>query len=65
MTTPDEKEAEVANIDTEALKDLRQTLHKSDSILRLGIGRDTFTGNDLEKYVTKSLAERKAKKRFP
>ncbi len=64
MTTPDEKEAEIANIDTEALKDLRQTLIKSDSILRLGIGRDTFTGNDLEKYVTKSLAERKAKNDF-
>ncbi len=64
ITAVDEKEAEAASIDVESLKDLYNTLLKSDSILRIAMGRDTFTGNDLDKYVTKSLAERKAKNDF-
>lgn len=65
MTSPpDEKEAEVLNIDIESLKDLRNTLAKSDTVLRAAMSKDTFTGNELDKYVSKSLAERKAKNDF-
>lgn len=64
MTGGNGKENETADVDIEGLKDLHQTLLKSDSILRLGMRRDTFTGNDLERYNTQSLAERKAKNDF-
>ncbi len=64
MTTDDSKENEALSVDLESLKDLYNTLVKSDSVLRIAMGRDTFTGNDLDKYVTKSFAERKAKNDF-
>lgn len=50
MTTDDSKENEALSVDLESLKDLYNTLVKSDSVLRIAMGRDTFTGNDLDKY---------------
>lgn len=64
ITAEDTKENEFKDIDLERLKDLQNTLTKSDSILRIALAKDTFTGNDLDKYVTKSFAEKKAKTDF-
>jgi len=64
ITAEDGKENEFKDIDLERLKDLQNTLTKSDSILKIALAKDTFTGNDLDKYVTKSFAEKKAKTDF-
>jgi len=64
ITAEDTKENEFKDIDLERLKDLQSTLTKSDSVLRIALAKDTFTGNDLDKYVTKSFAEKKAKTDF-
>ena len=64
MTNDDGKENDFKDVDIESLKDLQNTLIKSDSVLRIALARDTFTGNDLDKYTTKSFAERKAKNDF-
>ena len=53
-----------ANIDVAALKNLQVTLKENDSILKKALGKDTFTGNDLNAYTTKSFAERRAKNDF-
>lgn len=52
------------DVDVEALRTLYASLKESDSILRKAMGRDTFTGKDLEAYVTKSFTERRAKTEF-
>jgi subtilisin family serine protease len=60
----DSEEDGVANIDIAALKNLQVTLKENDSILKKALGKDTFTGNDLNAYTTKSFAERRAKNDF-
>lgn len=60
----DGKEDQFADVDVSSLKNLHATLTKSDSILKLAMSRDTFTGNELDNYTTKSLTERKAKNDF-
>ncbi|MBK9485767.1 MAG: S8 family serine peptidase [Chitinophagaceae bacterium] len=57
----DSKEDEFNDVDVPALKALHASLLVSDSILKKGMNRDTFTGNELDQYVTKSFAERRAK----
>ncbi len=57
----DTKEDAFADIDVQALKVLHASLLSSDSILKKAMGKDTFTGRDLDLYVTKSFAERRAK----
>ena len=60
----DSDEDGAANIDVAALKNLQVTLKENDSILKKALGKDTFTGNDLNAYTTKSFAERRAKNDF-
>ena len=48
-------------LDMEFLKRLKTNLVKSDSILKIAIGKDTYTGKELDAYVTKSEEEKKAK----
>ncbi len=60
----DAKEEEFADIDVAALKTLQASLINSDSILKIAMGRDTFTGKELDAYTTKSFAERRAKNEF-
>ena len=57
----DSQEDEFKDVDVDALKNLHTSLLVSDSILKKAMNRDTFTGNELDKYVTKSFAERRAK----
>lgn len=57
----DTQEDEVSEVDVQSLKDLHTSLLADDSILRKAMGRDTFTGKDLELYTTKSFTERRAK----
>lgn len=64
ITGNDGKEDQFADVDVSSLKNLHATLTKSDSILKLAMSRDTFTGNELDNYTTKSLTERKAKNDF-
>ncbi len=52
------------DIDVPALKTLYTSLMESDSILKKAMGRDTFTGKELDAYVTKSFTERRAKSEF-
>lgn len=54
-------EDQFADIDVSALKALHISLQESDSILKIAMARDTFTGKELDQYVTKSFAERRAK----
>ena len=54
----------VADIDISSLRNLHTSLLKSDSILKIAMAKDTFTGNDLDAYNTKSLTERRAKNDF-
>lgn len=58
---PDTKEAEFSDVDVPALKLLYQNLVNSDSILKKAIGKEIFTGKELDLYTTKSFAERRAK----
>ncbi len=52
------------DVDVEGLRTLYASLKESDSILRKAMGRDTFTGKELDAYVTKSFTERRAKTEF-
>jgi subtilisin family serine protease len=52
------------DVDVAGLKTLYASLLESDSILKKAMGRDTFTGKELDAYVTKSFAERRAKNEF-
>jgi cell wall-associated protease len=58
------KEENFNDVDVAALKTLYTSLQESDSILKKAMGRDTFTGKELDAYVTKSFAERRAKTEF-
>jgi cell wall-associated protease len=60
----DSKEDEFADVDIPALQILHNTLLSSDSILKKAMGKDTFTGKELDAYVTKSFSERRAKSEF-
>lgn len=60
----DSKETEAAQVDALSMKMMYANLISSDSILRKAMGRDTFTGFDLEKYTTKSFSEKRAKNDF-
>ena len=57
----DSKEDNFNDVDIPGLKALYASLLVSDSILKKAMNRDTFTGNELDQYVTKSFAERRAK----
>ena len=57
----DTKQDEFKDIDIDGLKNMYASLLVSDSILRTAMGRDTFTGNELNLYVTKSFSEKRAK----
>ncbi len=57
----DIKEEDFSNVDIPSLKNLHTTLQKSDSVLKIAMGKDTFSGKTLEMYTTKSIEERKAK----
>ena len=43
------------------LKRMQVNLLKADSILKIGIGKEVFTGKELEAYTTKSVEEKKAR----
>ncbi len=60
----DVEEEKFKDEDVPGLKTLYANLIESDSILKKAMGRDTFTGNELDKYVTKSFTERRAKTDF-
>ncbi len=62
--TGDSKDSEVADVDIDGLKSLLENLSGSDSLLKSVLAKDTFTGNDLDMYVTKSSSEKKAKSAF-
>jgi len=55
---------ELANVDIPGFKTLYTSLLSSDSILKKALAKDTFTGNELMLYTTKSFAERRAKNDF-
>ena len=57
----DTKEDEFKDVDIAGLKILHASLLISDSILKKAMGRDTFTGNELNLYITKSFSEKRAK----
>ena len=57
----DGKEDEFTDIDIAALKAMYASLITSDSILKKAMNRDTFTGKDLDLYITKSFSEKRAK----
>ncbi len=57
----DGKEDEFNDIDIAALKVMYANLLSADSILKKAMNRDTFTGKDLDLYVTKSFSEKRAK----
>jgi len=48
-------------VDIVVLKRMETNLKKSDSTLQAGIGKPIFTGIELDAYITKSDAEKKAK----
>lgn len=60
----DSKETEAPQIDAATMKLMYANFLGSDSILKKAMARDTFTGFDLDKYVTKSLTEKRAKTDF-
>lgn len=60
----DSKDSEISDVDIEGLKSLRLNLISSDSLLKIVLVKDTFTGNDLDNYTTKSFSEKKAKSAF-
>ena len=57
----DTKPDEFADLDVQSLKDLHLTLSTNDSIIKKAMGKDTYTGNELDLYTTKSFSERRAK----
>lgn len=52
---------EGAGLDLVMLKRAYASAQKSDSILRQALGRDTFTGNDLDTFQATTVAEKAAK----
>jgi subtilisin family serine protease len=52
---------EGGGLDLVMLKRAYASAQKSDSILREALGRDTFTGNDLDTFQAKTVAEKAAK----
>lgn len=64
ITGTNPEEENFSEVDVPALKDLLSSLKLSDSILKKAMGRDTFTGKDLDLYTTRSFAERRAKNDF-
>lgn len=56
-----DKENDVSDVDVLSLKDLHIGLLRSDSVLKLALGKDIFTGIELDAYATKSLEEKRAK----
>jgi subtilisin family serine protease len=61
MTGTDKDEAQTAEIDIPSLKQLYSSLVKSDSVLKIAIGKKIFTGKELEEYTTKSSEEKRCK----
>ncbi len=57
----DTKTDEFADVDVQSLKDMHTSLLTSDSILKKAMGKDTYTGTELDLYTTKSFSERRAK----
>ncbi len=64
ITGANPEEENFSEVDVPALKDLLATLKQSDSILKKALGKDTFTGKELDGYTTKSFTERRAKNDF-
>ena len=64
ITGTNPEEENFSEVDVPALKDLLASLKLSDSILKKAMGRDTFTGKELDLYTTRSFAERRAKNDF-
>lgn len=58
---PDTKEAEFSDVDVPALRLLHENLVSSDSILKKAMGKESYTGRELDLYTTKSFSERRAK----
>jgi len=52
------------DIDIESLKKMYGGLTESDSILQAAMGKEVYTGKELDAYVTKSIGERRAKNYF-
>ncbi len=61
ITGNNDKEDEFKDVDIASLKAMYASLVVSDSIIKKAMGRDTFTGNELNLYVTKSFSEKRAK----
>ena len=55
---------EAGEVDIPGLQALHASLISSDSILRKALGKEIFTGTELDAYTTKSFAERRAKTEF-
>ncbi len=60
MTRNDKEEVDL-NVDVPSLRRLHAGLLKSDSILKISMGKETYTGKELELYLTKSPEEKNAK----
>lgn len=61
ITTDDKEDAQIAEVDLPSLKQLYAGLLKSDSVLKTSIGKEIYTGKELEDYTTKSPEEKRAK----
>ncbi|HMI80094.1 MAG TPA: hypothetical protein VK484_14945, partial [Ferruginibacter sp.] len=61
ITGNDKEDAQTADVDLPSLKQLYTGLLKSDSILKIGVGKEIYTGKELEDYTTKSPEEKRAK----
>lgn len=59
-----ENETPISADDIHALKQLHKDLSKSDSILKIALEKEIFTGNELVDYTTKSIIEKRAKNEF-
>ena len=57
----DTKPDEFADVDVQSLKDMHTSLLTSDSIIKKAMGKDTYTGTELDLYTTKSFTERRAR----
>lgn len=58
------EEEDMSNFDVESLYAMRASLNSSDSILQAALGKESFTGNELKAYITRSIAEKRAKSEF-
>ena len=47
------------------IKRAQTTLKKNDEVLKKALGKDIYTGNELNDYVTKSDEEKKERKNLP